>query len=159
LPQRRELLAAIVGSSMGITAALALLIAVANLAAGRLSLHWPSALWLLPTWLGLWLLAAALALPLAALTSRGGSHLLLWVLFAAVLVANDRKSSLGPGLEWAARLLAITFWPVSTLLGQASAGFHDSSYFLALLLTLAYGLLFFSLAARLFDHKDLLWAE
>ena len=159
LPRRGELLAAIVLSSVGITTLLALLTAVGNLAAGRLTLHMPSALWLLPTWRALWLLAAALARPLAALTSRGGSHLALWVLLAVLLVAYDQKSRLGPGLELAARLLTITFWPVSTLLARASAGVHDSSYFLALLLTLLYALLLFVLAVRLFGHKDLLWAE
>jgi len=160
LPRRGELLAAIVLSSMGITGLLALLITVANLAAGRLTLDMPSALWLLPTWFALWLLAGALALPLAALTSRGGSHLALWVLFAALLVAYDQKSRLpSPGLDWAARLLTVTFWPVSTLLARASAGVHDGSYFLALLLTLVYGLFLFVLAAQLFGHKDLLWAE
>ncbi len=159
LPLRDELLAAIVLSSLGITTLLSLLITVANLAAGRLTLHWPSALWLLPTWFALWLLAAALALPLAALTSRGGSHLALWVLFAALLVAYDQKGRLGPALEPAARLLTISFWPVNTLLAQASAGVHDGAYFLALLLTLVYGLLLFVLAAQLFGRKDLLWAE
>ncbi len=159
LPRRDELLAAIVLSSLGITTLLSLLITVANLAAGRLTLHWPSALWLLPTWFALWLLAAALALPLAALTSRGGSHLALWVLFAALLVAYDQKGRLGPALEPAARLLTISFWPVNTLLARASAGVHDGAYFLALLLTLVYGLLLFVLAAQLFGRKDLLWAE
>lgn len=160
LPRRGELLAAIVLASMGITTLLALLIAVANLAAGRLTLSMPSALWLLPTWFALWLLAAALALPLAALTSRGGSHLALWVLFAAVLVIHDQRSRLpSPQLDWAHCLLTGLFWPVSALLGRASDGIHDSSYFLALLLTLAYGLLLYVLAAGLFRHKDLLWAE
>lgn len=159
LRRREELLAAIVLSSMGITALLALLIAVANLAAGRLTLHFPSVLWLLPTWFALWLLAAALALPLAALTSRGGSHLALWIVFTALLVAYDQKSRLGPGLEALARGLAIVGWPVSTLLARASAGVHDLSYFLALLLILVYGLLLFVLAAQLFGSKDLLWAE
>jgi hypothetical protein len=160
LPRRGELLAAIVLASMGITALLALLMTIANLAAGRLTLSMPGALWLLPTWFTLWLLAAALALPLAALTSRGGSHLVVWALFAALLVSYDQKSRLlSPGLEWAARLPIITFWPVSTLLARASAGVHDGSYFLALLLTLVYGLLLFALAAQLFGNKDLLWAE
>ncbi|RPI58963.1 MAG: hypothetical protein EHM56_00305 [Chloroflexi bacterium] len=160
LPRRGELLAAIVLSSMGITALLALSIALGNLAAGRLTLDMPSALWLLPTWFALWLLAGALALPLAALTSRGGSHLALWVLFAALLFANDQKSRLlSDGPEWAARLLTVVFWPVSTLLSRASAGVHDLSYSLTLLLTLAYGLLLFVLAAQLFHGKDLLWSE
>jgi hypothetical protein len=160
LPRRGELLAAIVLSSVGITAILALLIAAANLATGRLTLHMPSALWLLPTWLALWLLAGALALPLTSLTSRGGSHLALWALLAALLIANDQRSTLlSGGPEWAARLLTAIFWPVSTLLSRASAGVHDVDYFLALLLTLAYGLLLFALAAYHFRDKDLLWAE
>jgi hypothetical protein len=160
LSRRRELLAAIVTSSLGVSGVLALLMAGGNLLAGRLTLHMPSALWLLPTWFALWLLSAALALPLAALTGRGGSHLALWVLFAALLVAYDQKSRfVGPGLEWASRLMAITFWPVTTLLSRASAGVHDGAYFLALLLTLVYALLLFALAAQLFRHKDLLWAE
>ncbi|MDX9831511.1 MAG: hypothetical protein RBU35_14670 [Anaerolineae bacterium] len=160
LSRRGELLAAIVLSSVGITALLALLIAVANLATGRLTLHMPSALWLLPTWLALWLLAAALALPLSSLTSRSGSHLALWALFAALLIVNDQKSTLlRGGPEWAVRLLTITFWPVTTLLSRASAGVHDLDYFLALLLVLGYALFLFVLAAYLFGNKDLLWAE
>ena len=160
LPRRGELLAAILVSSMGITTLLTLLITFANLTAGRLTLDMPSALWLLPTWFALWLLAGALALPLAALTSRSGTHLVLWGLFATLLVANDQKSTLlSRGPEWAARLLTVLFWPVSTLLSRASAGVHDLPYFLALLLTLVYGLLLFAFAARLFRGKDLLWAE
>ena len=158
LSRRGELLAAIVLSSVGITALLALLIAVANLATGRLTLHMPSALWLLPTWLALWLLAAALALP--SLTSRSGSHLALWALFAALLIVNDQKSTLlRGGPEWAVRLLAIIFWPVTTLLSRASAGVHDLDYILALLLVLVYALFLFVLAAYLLGDKDLLWAE
>jgi hypothetical protein len=160
LPQRAELLAAIVLSSMGITAILALLITLGNVAAGRLTLEMPSALWLLPTWLGLWLLAAALALPLAALTSRSGTHLSLWALFATLLIVNDQKSSLlSQGPEWAVRLLAAIFWPVSNLLSRASAGVHDLAYFVALTVTAGYGLVLFLLAAWLFQGKDLLWAE
>jgi hypothetical protein len=73
---------------------------VANLAAGRLSLQLPSALWLLPTWFALWLLANPGPAP-------GSTHEPRRVAPAAVgrvrllLVANDRKSSLDPGLEWA----------------------------------------------------------
>jgi hypothetical protein len=53
------------------------------------------------------------------------------------------------------RLLTVTFWPVSTLL-RGSAGVHDGSYFPGAAAGPAYGLFFFSLAAQLFAHKDLL---
>jgi hypothetical protein len=48
---------------------------------------------------------------------------------------------------------------VDALLGRASAGVHDQSYWLAAILTLVYASLFFSLATSLFEEKDLLWSE
>jgi hypothetical protein len=157
---RVELLAALVVGSLAITAVLALLITVANLLAGRLTLDFPSVLWILPTWLALWLLAASLALPLSTLTSRSGSHLLGYSLLAALLVANDQKSWLAArGWDWMVRVVTAVLWPVSTLLGQASAGQHGSTYWLSLVLTCLYAALIFGLAAQLFADKDLLWVE
>jgi len=157
---RVELLAALILSGLSITAVLAVLIAVANLLAGRLTLDFPSALWIVPTWLALWLLAAALALPLSALISQGGSHLVGYVLLTMLLVANDRKAVLhARGFDWLARAVATILWPVSTLLTRASAGIHDRPYWLAVGMTLLYALAFFGLAAQLFAEKDLLWTE
>ncbi|MGD8398298.1 MAG: hypothetical protein PVG11_05525 [Anaerolineae bacterium] len=158
LRQRSQLLFAIVGSSLALTCALALLITIGNLLAGRLTLNFPSILWVVPTWLPLWLLAACLALPLSALTSRGGSHLVGWVLLAAILVAHDQRARLrAGGLDGPARAVEIIVWPVTTLLAQASADTHSRAYLLALGLTLAYAALLFVLAAQAFEDKDLLW--
>lgn len=157
---RSELLLTIVVSSLAITTVLALLIAAFNLAAGRLTLDFPSALWAVPTWLVLWLLVAALALPLSSLTSRGGSYLAGWLVLVVLLVANDQRFWLTRlNQEAVARVLTLIFWPVSTLLGQASAGSHDRTYFLAVALVVVYAGLAFSLAAQLFAGKDLLWPE
>lgn len=160
LHRRAELLAALILGSLGITALLTLLLTTANLLAGRLTLDGLSALWVLPTWLPLWLMATALALPLSALVGRGGSHLAGYVLLAALLLANDRKSLLvARGLDWLVRIVEAVLWPVNTLLAQASAGRHGQTYFLAWLATLACAGLLFGLAAILFDDKDLLWSE
>ncbi|MBN1661842.1 MAG: hypothetical protein JXA93_25835 [Anaerolineae bacterium] len=160
LPRRSELLAALVVSSVVLTIVLALATTAGNLVTGRLALDFPSALWVIPTWLVLLLLAATLALSLSPLISRGGSHLAGWVFLAAVLVAYDQQARLrAHGLEWAARAVAVVAWPVSTLLSSASAGDHGRSYFLALGLTLAYAALLFVVAVEAFDDKDLLWAE
>jgi hypothetical protein len=160
LRRRAELLAALMLSSLAITAVLSILITAGNLAAGRLTLEWPSALWVLPTWLVLWLLAAALALPLSSLVSQGGSHLVAWVLLAAALTGYDQQSKLlAWNLDWLIRILSALFWPVSNLLGQASAGSHGRIYFLAWLLVPIYGLLLFVLADQILGGKDLLWAE
>ncbi|MGD8625627.1 MAG: hypothetical protein PVF47_01225 [Anaerolineae bacterium] len=160
LRQRSELLAALVLGSLGITAVLAFLIMAGNLLSGRLSLDFPSALWTAPTWLALWLLAAALALPLSALVGRGGSHLVGWFLLAMLLVVYDQQIRLAAlRLERVADAAAVVIWPVSTLLGQASAGHHGRSYFLALGLTLAYAAVLFVLAVEFFADKDLLWPE
>jgi hypothetical protein len=163
LGQRAELLAAVVLGGLAVTAVLGILITVANLLAGRLTLEFPSALWILPTWLALWLLVAALALPLSALVGRGGLHLAGWVLFTALLVANDQKPRLqAHRLDWLVRAVTTILWPVSTLLrlaAGASAGIHDRSFFLALALTLTYAALLFGLATQLFADKDLLWTE
>jgi Na+-transporting NADH:ubiquinone oxidoreductase subunit NqrB len=51
LHRRAELLGSLILSSLGITALLAILIGVGNLLTGRLTLDYPSALWILPTWL------------------------------------------------------------------------------------------------------------
>ena len=160
LHRRAELLTAIVLASLALTLALALCITVANLLAGRLTLEFPSALWILPTWLPLWLLAATLALPLSGLVERSGSHLLGWVLLVGILLANDRKALLlRHGMSWLARLVDTMLWPIGTLTEQASAGIHQREYLLAWLLTAFYALLFHALAAALFSHKDLLWSE
>ena len=112
--------------------------ALANLLAGRLSLDFPSALWIVPTWLPVWLLGALATLPLSGLVARGGSHLLGYVLLAGLLVANDRKAFLAShGVNWLARIVEAVLWPVNTLLAQASAGIYGRDYVLAWALTCA----------------------
>jgi hypothetical protein len=160
LQRRSELLLALISGGLAITAVLAILITVGNLLLGRLTLDLPSALWILPTWLALWLLASALALPLSALTGRGGSHVLGYVLLTALLVLNDQKARLpARRLDWLARAVTAILWPINTLLSQASSGFHGRSYLLALAGTLVYAALLFALADQLFEDKDLLWTE
>lgn len=162
LHRRAELLAALALSSLGITVVLALLVIVGNLLTGRLTLDFPSALWIVPTWLPLWLLAAALALPLSALVGRGGSHLVAWVLLAVLLVVNDQKARLrarGRGLDLLAQAATTILWPVNTLLSRASADIHNLVYFQAWILTLLYAGLLFGLAVQIFVDKDLLWSE
>jgi hypothetical protein len=160
LRHRTELLAALILSSLAITAVLGLLIAAGNLLAGRLTLEFPSLLWLLPTWLALWLTMAALALILSTLDSRDGSNLVGYLFIAGLLLINDQRVLLeARRLDWLARAATTVFWPVGTLLSKASAGIHDRSYFVALALTSVIALLLFSLAAQLFVDKDLLWAE
>jgi len=160
LHQRAELLAALVLSGLGITAMLAILITAGNLLAGRVTLDFPTALWVVPTWLPLWGLAASLALPLSTLVGRGGSYLAGYVLLAALLIVNDRSAMLSArGLTWLVRAVDAILWPVSTLLAQASAGNHGRLYTLAWILTLTYALLLFGLAASFLNEKDLLWPE
>ena len=160
LHRRAELLTAIVLASLTITLALALCIAVANLLTGRLTLEFPYALWIPPTWLPLWFLAATLSLPLSGLVERGGSHLLGWVLLVGILIANDRKALLlRHGMSWLSRLADTLVWPIGTLTEQASAGIHQSEYLLAWLLTCLYALLLHAVGVTLFRHKDLLWSE
>ena len=160
LHRRTELLAALVLNCFVITTTLSLIVTLANLLAGRLTLTFPSALWIVPTWLPIWLLAGALALPLSGLVGRGGSHFAGYLLLAGLLIANDRKAFLiRQGLNWLSRIVKAILWPVNTLLARASAGIHDWDYFLAWVLTCAYAILLFGLAASLFDDKDLLWSE
>jgi hypothetical protein len=160
LYSRTELLLALAMGGLGITTVLAVLVTSANLLAGRLTLVFPSALWILPSWLVLWLLAVSLALPLSALVGRAGSHLVGYVTLAVLLVANDQKAMLrSRDLDWLVRIVNTVLWPVNTLLARASAGSHDRLYFLALVLTLAYALSLFILSAQLFADKDLLWTE
>ena len=157
---RAELLVAIVLASLAITAALGLLVSIANLFAGRLTLEFPSALWVLPTWLPLWLLAATLALSVSSLVERGGSHLIGYVLVAGLLIANDRKAFLiTEGIDWLARIVTAALWPINTLAERASAGIHGRDYAMAWALTCIYALLLFTMAAALFGDKDLLWSE
>jgi hypothetical protein len=160
LYSRTELLLALAMGGLGITIVLAVLVTSANLLAGRLTLVFPSALWILPSWLILWLLAVVLALPLSALVGRAGSHLVGYVTLAVLLVANDQKRMLrSRDLGWLVRIVNTVLWPVNTLLARASAGSHDRLYYLALVLTLAYALSLFILSAQLFADKDLLWTE
>ncbi len=160
LRRRSELLVALLLSNLAITAALALLMTLANLATRRLTLGFPSALWVLPTWLPLWLLAAALALLLSGLVARGGSHVIGYVLLATLIIAHDRKAFLiRHGMDWTAQGASAIVWPVGKLLSQASAGIHDDAYIFAWALTCAYAALSFALSATLFKGKDLLWSE
>lgn len=160
LHRRSELLAALLLSSLLFTAALALLMSVANLLTGRLILEWPSSLWILPTWLPLWTLAATLSLAMSDLVGRGGSQLLGYVLFVGLLISNDRKAFLiQHGLDWFAQAVNAILWPVSTLLAQASAGIQGKDYALAWALTSVYAILLFALATALLEAKDLLWSE
>lgn len=160
LRSRSELLLALVLCGIGITLVLALLITLANLLAGRLHLDFPSALWIVPTWTALWLMAGALALPLSALVGGGGSQLLGYAALSALLLANDRQDYLlQRGLDWLVQAIEAILWPVSTLLSQASSGIHDTTYALALAATAGYAVLLFVLGAWLFADKDLLWTE
>jgi hypothetical protein len=160
LHSRTELLLSLAMGGLGITIFLAVLVTSANLLAGRLTLVLPSALWILPSWLVLWLLAVALALPLSALVGRAGSHLVGYVTLAVLLVANDQNAMLrSRDLDWLVRIVNTVLWPVNTLLARASAGSHDRLYFLSLVLTMAYALSLFILSAQLFADKDLLWTE
>lgn len=160
LHRRSELLAALVLSGLGISAVLAVLITAGNLLSGRLSLDFPSALWVVPTWLPLWILAASLALPLSGLVARGGSHLAGYVILSALLIANDRKALLtARGLDWLARAVTAILWPPTTLLAQASAGNHGRLYALAWAFSLTYAILLFGLAISFLEDKDLLWSE
>lgn len=160
LHHRAELLAAILAGSLGITTILALLIAGANLLAGRLVLEFPAVLWVIPTWLALWLTLSALALGLSALTGRDGSNMVGYLLAVGILLASDQRAFLeSHRLGRLGQAAAIILWPLSTLLSRASAGLHDRSYYFALAITLLYSVLLFSLAVQLFLDKDLLWAE
>jgi len=160
LHHRAELLGAVVLGSLCITTVLASLITLTNLLTHRLTLDWPSALWLVPTWLAFWLFVAALSLLLSPLTSREGSHLVGYTLLVALLVASDRRAWLASHRqEWLVRVVTKILWPFSTLLSTASAASHGQSYWIALTLTLACAGVLFSLAATLFETKDLLWAE
>jgi hypothetical protein len=160
LHSRTELLASLAAGGLGITIAVAVLVAGANLLAGRLTLVFPSALWILPSWLVLWLLAVSVGLPLSALVGRAGSHLVGYVALATLLVANDQKATLTRrDLDWLVYLVNTVLWPVTTLLEHGSSGSHDRLYFLALVLTMAYALSLFILSTQLFSDKDLLWSE
>lgn len=160
LHHRAELLASLILSSLCITIPLAILIAAGNLLTDRLSLELPFAIWILPSWLPLLLLAASLGLALSALAARDGSHLLGYVLLAGLLVANDQSATLaGRGFNWLVRPVSAVLWPVGTLLAQASAGALDRAYWLASALTLGYAAVLYLLATVLFQTKDLLWSE
>ena len=160
LYRRSELLAAVVVGSLAVTSVIALLMTEAALLQHKLTLDLPSALWIIPTWLALWLFMAALALPLSSLVSRDGSHMVGYVLITALLVANDRRSFLEEHrLQWLSRAVTAILWPMATLLAQASAASHGRSYLLAIVLTVAYAGILFGLATMLFEHKDLLWPE
>jgi hypothetical protein len=160
LPRRSELLAAVPLGSLAVTAVMALLMTEAALLQHKLTLDFPSALWIIPTWLAFWLFMAALALPLSSLVSRDGSHMVGYVLITALLVANDRRSFLEERrLHWLSRAVTAILLPMATLLAQASAGSYGRSYLLAMVLTVAYAGVLFGLATALLKHKDLLWPE
>lgn len=123
LRSRNVLLTAICGASLLIATALAVLVAAANLVVGRLTLSFPSALWIVPTWLPLWLLMATLALPLSTLVGRQGSHVLGYVLLTAFLVLNEQNTWIfSQRFAPVFRAVSLILWPVNTLLTQAAGG-------------------------------------
>ena len=160
LHRRSELLAAIVIGSLAVTAVIAVLMTEAALLQHKLTLDFPSALWIIPTWLALWLFMTSLALPLSSLVSRDGSHMMGYVLITVLLIANDRRSFFEErGLQWLSRAVGAVLWPMATLLAQASGGDHGVSYLVAGAATVVYAAILFALATALFEHKDLLWPE
>jgi hypothetical protein len=160
LPRRADLLWAVFLAGLAIGLVIAL--AFAGVAAWqRTALFTPAELLaILPRWLALFTLAAALALHLGKFASRAGTRLVVLLVLAIILLGADNQIMLqARGLEW---LLAVPGLLASPLLANMMIAVHGATptqYALAIALPLLVAALLFAVAVWTFQRKDLLWTE
>lgn len=160
LPRRSELLAAIVLCVVVLAGLLAGMYTALALLQAKVAIQPHELLLIAPRWLTLTLLAASLGLLLTRLTSRRGSYLVTFVALALFATVVELRGVLLLGsFAWLATGVTALAGPVAAALRDPALPVSLPSYILAVVGTLVYAAVLFTLAAWLFRRKDLLWTE
>ncbi len=155
LPRRVELLAALFAAALATTLAMGVLLVALILHFHKADVSPLQMLVILPRWLALCAFAIALGLNLGKLASRGRSHLVTAGAIAAIVTANGLQAWVLQNDNWVARSAGAIASPLVETMSEPVATFPTAP----VLAILACTALLFALAAALFEHKDLLWAE
>ena len=160
LPQRAELLAAVVLSALGISVVMAALFTTLGMLQRTITVTVAELVLILPRWLALFTLASALGLHLSRLASHAASRLVIAALLIVVLVASDQQLALQRGGQgWLLGAAGVLASPIIANMMVEVHGAAPDRYLLAVLLPLAAAGILFALASWLFQKKDLLWTE
>ncbi len=160
LEQRIELLAALVVSALLVTAMMAVLFTAFIIGQGKVTLEATDLIVILPRWLALFVFSAALGLNMGRLVSRNGSYLVTTAIVAFVVTVSEQQVFLlKDQRDWLVEAVAWIASPITTTIAVPVTNGGLDQYWLPIALTLAYAAALFGIAAALFRHKDLLWAE
>jgi hypothetical protein len=159
LPRRADLLASVVISSLAISLVMALLFTALAIVQRTASVTALEFLMILPRWLALFALAAALSLHLGRLAGAGPRLAIVLVLILVLAASDQQLAWQRSGLHWLLDGAALLASPVIANLMIAVHGTEPGRYALAVLLPLLAAGLLFLLAAWLFRRRDLLWTE
>ncbi len=160
LERRAELLAALVVSALVVTTIMAALFTAFIVATGKVTLGATDLIAILPRWLALFVFSAALGLNMGRLVSRNGSYLITTGVVAFIATVSEQQVFLLKDQhDWLVETVALIASPVTATITVPVGNWALDQYWLPIALTLAYAALLFAIAAALFRHKDLLWAE
>lgn len=160
LPNRMELLVAVVVSTIIITIAMAVLYTTLVLGFQHMTLTPVELLFIAPCWLGEFIFAAALGLMMSKLASRGGSYAIVFAVLGTMAFVHEWGVRSVPSGEssWLMNGITLVIHPITATLMTSLQ--TDPIFVLpALGLTIAYATALFALATALFQRKDVLWAE
>lgn len=160
LPRRAELLGAIVASALVVSLAMALLFTGLALGQAKVSMNVLHLAAIAPRWLALAALFAVVGLHLSRLVSRSGSHLIALGLLAFVATVVEQEGVLlRSSLAGLARVVLAVSDPVMAMVREPALPPSLAAYGSNLAMLAIYAAGLFALAAWLFRHKDLLWAD
>lgn len=177
LPSRSVFLAAIGLTAVLVSGLLELAVAAISLPRMVTPLEASMALDILPVWVALLFLGAAIGLHMSELVRRGWSRTLVYGLLAFILFSlNQQQSGVPVGLtdrfswiphimpdpanwEWAAKVTQVIIWPISAAVKVARSTPYSAVESLAPALLLLISALIFWLAVGLFGRKDLIFPE
>jgi hypothetical protein len=160
LHRRSELLAAIALCAVTVTGLMGILYTTLALGMRKIEITPGQLLLIAPRWLVLALFAAAVALHLTRLVSRGLSYLAtLGVLACVATVQEQRGFLMRTEMAGLAQVITTITTPIAVTLTGPVAEPSPANYLASLAFTLAYASALLLLATGLFRRKDLLWVE
>lgn len=160
LPRRSELLSAIVASTLVVSLAMAALFTGLALGQAKVSMSALHLVAIAPRWLALAALFAVVGLHLSRLVSRNGSHLIALGLLALMATVVEQEGVLlRSSFAGLTRLALAVSEPIMRTVREPALPESLAAYGANLAMLLVYAAGLFLLAAWLFRHKDLLWAD
>ncbi len=157
LPKRGEFLLAVVISTVLVMIAMAILYTACVLGFQNMTLTPIELLLIAPRWLIGFVFAATLGLMMSKLASRRGSHVIVFAVLSGMALTREQIRYLANGESW--WLLDAIELVVRPITDSLTVNLQTIEVLPALLLTLLYAGVLFSIAMWLFRHKDLLWME